>query len=121
MAEMIFGETTAELWEHDRWELVEPVIASTDDGETRVTIPSGTVLHVRRRVTQWPEITRANERKKLLALADALFDDLFEAADGEILEELREAGHTPEALRQERRKNLEEAEKAAASPREDEG
>jgi len=69
----------------------------------------------------WPEINRANERKELLALADALLGDLFEAADEEILEELREAGHTPETLQQERQKNLEEAKKAATSLRYDEG
>jgi len=52
---MVDAMTTAEFSEHDRWELVEPVIAWTDDGGTRVTIPSGTVLHVRRRLTPRPD------------------------------------------------------------------
>ncbi len=40
-----------ELWESYELELDQPVTAWTDDGETRVTIPAGTTLHVRRLLT----------------------------------------------------------------------
>lgn len=35
---------------------------------------------------------RCNERRKLISLADALFDDIIAASDEEILSEIAEAG-----------------------------
>lgn len=51
---------------------------------------------------------RSDERRKLVSLADALFDDLIAATDEEILNEVAEAGGDGAAISNQMRAGLEE-------------
>ncbi|MCO6185227.1 hypothetical protein [Rhizobium sp. L1K21] len=52
---------------------------------------------------------RYDERRKLVSLADALFDDLFSMSDEEIIAEVREAGLDPKIVADEMRVKFSEA------------
>ena len=51
---------------------------------------------------------RSDERKRLVALADGLFDDIFETSDEEILREVATAGGEPAAVSARMRSQFEE-------------
>lgn len=51
---------------------------------------------------------RSDERRKLVSLADALFDDLFATSDEDIFKEVMDAGGDPTALSDEMRARIEE-------------
>ncbi len=51
---------------------------------------------------------RSDERKKLVSLADALFDDLFATSDEDILKEVADAGGDPQAIGDQMRSKFED-------------